>query len=58
MAGITHQLSRSFGIYGYAGYDRLIGDAADSPIVRLRGSPDQFSGGVALYFSFNLGSRR
>ncbi|WP_166038563.1 MipA/OmpV family protein [Sphingosinicella sp. YJ22] len=56
VAGITHQLSRSFGIYGYAGYDRLVGDAADSPIVRNFGSRDQFSAGVALFVSFSIGN--
>ena len=54
MAGITHQISRSFGIFGYAGYDRLVGDAADSPIVQQFGSRDQFSGGIALYYSFRM----
>lgn len=54
IAGLTHQLSRSFGIYAYAGYDRLVGDAADSPIVRAFGSEDQYSGGVALYYSFRI----
>jgi outer membrane scaffolding protein for murein synthesis (MipA/OmpV family) len=54
MFGITHQLSRSFGIYGYAGYDRLLNDAADSPIVRFRGSEDQYSGGITLYYSFRM----
>jgi MipA family protein len=56
VAGVTHQLSRRIGVYGYAGYDRLIGDAADSPIVRNFGSEDQFSAGVALFFSFNIGN--
>lgn len=52
--GITHEFSRSFGIYGYAQYDRLIGDAADSPIVQAIGSEDQFSVGVALFFNFRV----
>lgn len=55
VAGITHQLSRSFGVYGYAGYDRLVGDAADSPIVTNFGSRDQFSAGIALFVSFSIG---
>ena len=54
VAGLTQQISRSFGIYAYAGYDRLIGDAADSPIVQQFGSEDQFSAGLALYFSFDI----
>jgi len=57
MFGIIHQLSRSFGVYAYAGYDRLVGDAADSPIVRLFGSENQFSGGVTLYYSFRMRNR-
>jgi MipA family protein len=56
VAGITHQISRSFGVYGYAGYDRLVGDAADSPIVRNFGSRDQFSAGLALFVSFSIGN--
>jgi outer membrane scaffolding protein for murein synthesis (MipA/OmpV family) len=58
MAGVTQQLSRSFGVYGYAGYERLMGDAADSPIVQSFGSEDQFSAGLALFFSFNVGGAR
>lgn len=54
VAGITHEFNRSFGIYGYAGYDRLIGDAADSPIVQRFGSEDQFSAGIALFFNFRV----
>ncbi len=46
VAGLTHKLGRNWGLQGYAGYDRLIGDAADSPIVRAFGSRDQFSGGA------------
>ncbi|HST35339.1 MAG TPA: MipA/OmpV family protein [Allosphingosinicella sp.] len=53
-AGITYRLGRNWGLQGYAGYDRLIGDAADSPIVRTFGSRDQFSGGLGLFFEFNI----
>jgi outer membrane protein len=55
-AGFTRMLGRRLGVYTHAGYDRLIGDAADSPIVRTYGSRDQFSGGVALFFTFGAGS--
>lgn len=54
VAGITHEFTRNFGIYGYAQYDRPIGDAADSPIVQQRGSEDQFSAGLALFFNFRM----
>lgn len=46
------QLGPRWGLYAYAKYDRLIGDAADSPIVRQYGSRDQVSGGVALSYTF------
>jgi outer membrane protein len=55
MAGLTYKLGRNWGMHGYAGYDRLIRDAADSPIVQAFGSRDQFSGGVGLFFEFNVG---
>lgn len=55
IAGITHMVSRRFGVYGYVGYDRLVGDAADSPIVQTFGSRGQFSAGAALLLSFNVG---
>lgn len=56
-AGLTHMLGPRLGLYGYAGYDRLVGDAADSPIVRQLGSRDQFSGGLGLFFEFAVGGR-
>jgi len=55
-AGYIRQLSRRWGLYSYAKYDRLIGDAADSPIVMNFGSRDQFSGGLAATYTFG-GSR-
>lgn len=57
MAGVTHQFSPSWGIYAYAGYDRLINDAADSPLVRTFGSRDQFSGGIGIAYTFRIGGR-
>lgn len=55
VAGLTYRLGRNWGLKGYVGYDRLIGDAADSPIVRGFGSRDQFSGGGGLFLEFNIG---
>jgi outer membrane scaffolding protein for murein synthesis (MipA/OmpV family) len=54
VAGLTHQFNRSWGIYAYAGYDRLVGDAGNSPIVRTFGSRSQPSGGVALTYTFKV----
>ena len=45
--GAHWRLTRRFGLYGFAGYDRLIGDAGDGVVVRALGDRDQFSAGVA-----------
>jgi outer membrane scaffolding protein for murein synthesis (MipA/OmpV family) len=54
-ASIETQLSSRWGLFGYAKYDRLVGDAADSPIVRQLGSRDQFAGGLGLSYTFGEG---
>jgi outer membrane scaffolding protein for murein synthesis (MipA/OmpV family) len=51
-AGLSYQFSRSWGIMSYARYDRLVDDAADSPVVRRYGSRDQFSGGLGLTYTW------
>ena len=58
IANLTHRLGRNWGLQAYAGYDRLVRDAADSPIVRGFGSRDQFSGGGGLWIEFNVGGGR
>ncbi len=55
MSGLTYMLGNNWGVYGYAGYDRLVRDAADSPIVREYGSRGQFSGGLGFFFTFTTG---
>lgn len=57
-ASITHQFSPSVGLYAYAGYDRLVGDAADSPLLQAFGSRDQYSAGIGLSYTFQVGGRR
>ena len=54
VTGLTYKLDRHWGLYGWAGYDRLIDDAADSPIVRAFGSRDQFSAGFAVIYEFDI----
>ncbi|UYY58657.1 MipA/OmpV family protein [Sphingomonas sp. S2-65] len=51
-ATALYQLTDTWGLYGYVKYDRLVRDAADSPITRAYGSRDQFSGGLSLSFTF------
>lgn len=56
-AGFLAQLNKRWGIYSYAKYDRIVGDAGRSPVVRTYGSRDQLSGGVALTYTFGGGKR-
>ena len=53
-SGLSYQFNPRFGAFGYARYERLIGDAAKSPIVRELGSRNQISGGVGLSYTFNV----
>ena len=57
VAGLHYMVDRNWGLYTYAGYDRLIGDAADSPIIRTYGSRHQYSGGLGLFYTFDVGGR-
>ena len=45
-------LNGGFNIYGLAGYSRLVGDAAGTPFTSVRGSADQFIGGIGVGYTF------
>jgi outer membrane protein len=49
-----YALSRHWAVRGEAGYERLLGDAADSPISRA-GSRNQFNVALGLSYLFGLG---
>jgi outer membrane protein len=53
-SGLSYQFSPRWGAFGFAQYERLVGDAADSPIVRDLGSRNQFSGGIGLSYTFTV----
>lgn len=53
-SGLNMQLSGPFGLFGFARYERLVGDAGKSPIVRELGSRSQASAGLGLTYTFNL----
>jgi outer membrane scaffolding protein for murein synthesis (MipA/OmpV family) len=52
MAGISMPLSESWSVDLMAKYAHLLGDAADSPLVDLKGSANQFSAGLSLSYHF------
>lgn len=41
-----------FAVFAVASYDRLLGDAADSPITSIRGSANQWLGAVGIGYTF------
>lgn len=54
MAGAYYQFDRKWGLFGFAGYDRLTGVAARSPIVVQTGSRNQITTGLALTYRFTI----
>ena len=54
LGALTYKWSEQWATTVYAGYDRLTGDAADSPITRRLGSQDQFKVGAKLSYSFAI----
>ena len=53
-SGLSYQFGPRFGLFGYGRYERLMGDAAKSPIVREFGSRNQLSGGLGLSYTFTV----
>jgi outer membrane protein len=51
-AGVRYQLSQDWSARGYVEYRALVGDAADSEIVKKRGSENQLEGGIGFAYSF------
>lgn len=53
-SGLSYQFDKRWGMFGYARYERLVGDAAKSPIVREFGSRNQLAGGLGLNYTFTI----
>jgi outer membrane protein len=53
-SGLSYQFNPRFGMFGYARYERLIGDAAKSPIVKELGARTQLSAGAGLSYTFTI----
>ena len=51
-ATLTYRFTESWSVTGLANYTRLLGDAADSPVVDGVGDENQFFGGLTINFSF------
>ncbi|HEU0284431.1 MAG TPA: MipA/OmpV family protein, partial [Sphingomicrobium sp.] len=53
-SSLSIQFNPRWGLFGFGRYERLVGDAAKSPIVRELGSRNQLSGGVGLNYTFTV----
>jgi outer membrane protein len=53
----SYAVTPDWTVRAFARYDRLAGDVRKSPLVRTHGSPNQFSAGFGLSYSFNADMR-
>ena len=53
-SGLSYQLGPRIGLFGFGRYERLVGDAGKSPIIRELGSRNQLSGGLGLSYTFTF----
>jgi len=51
---LIKQWTPQWATHAFVEYDRLVGDAADSPLVSIRGTPDQFTIGAGFAYSFDI----
>jgi outer membrane protein len=56
-AQLRYQIGPQWEVHSYIEYQRLLGGAANSPLVNLRGSPDQVTAGIGVSYSFDIGVR-
>ena len=54
---LRYKLNPQWELRGYVEYDKLPGSAADSPLVKLRGSTNQMTYGLGVAYSFDVGVR-
>lgn len=58
LGGLTaakYDISSAWSATAFAGYNRLVNSAAESPIPNRLGSLNDFSGGLIIAYSFNFG---
>lgn len=52
-AQALYRFNPQWAVHGFVEYDRLVGDAGDSTLVKVRGSADQLSIGAGFQYSFD-----
>jgi outer membrane protein len=53
-AQVSYRIDPQWEVHSYVEYERLLGDAAASPLVPLRGSPNQTTLGIGASYSFDV----
>ena len=51
---ISYRINPQWEVHAYVEYEKLLGDAADSPLVKLRGSTNQTTVGLGASYSFDV----
>ena len=51
---ISYRINPHWEVHAYVEYEKLLGDAADSPLVKLRGSSNQTTIGLGASYSFDF----
>lgn len=53
-AQVSYRFDPQWEVHSYVEYERLLGDAAASPLVTVRGSPNQTTFGMGASYSFDV----
>jgi outer membrane protein len=53
-AQVSYRIDPQWEVHSYVEYERLLGDAAKSPLVTVRGSPNQTTFGIGASYSFDI----
>jgi MipA family protein len=53
-SGLSYSINGRWGLFGFARYERLVGESKSSPIVKFFGSPNQYSAGLGLTYAFGI----
>ena len=51
---LTYDWSQNWSTTGFASYNRLVGDAADSPVAKKLGEKDSYSVGLGVAYTFSV----
>jgi outer membrane protein len=51
---VSYRIDPQWEVHAYVEYERLLGDAAKSPLVTVRGSPNQTTFGIGASYSFDV----